>query len=179
MCLFFSDHATSSVKLVSFNMVNKSTVSTWTSKDFAFLRWKWTSKYLNIQTAIICWQLHSTGPPPHCVQWFIFSLWCLIFFLFFFVMLILKVSLQRSVTAVSHKETIKRDYLNLQKFLSRICGYFFTKFFLLLLLNDSLFKREKKRLRLFFQVAAWHLLFVLCKINLIFSLFYMLVCDFY
>lgn len=74
---------------------------------------------------------------------------------FFFVMLILKVSLQRSVTAVSHKETNRRDYLDLLKFLSRICGYFFTKFFLLLLLlNDSLFKREKKDSGFFFQVAA-------------------------
>lgn len=70
-------------------------------------------------------------------------------------MLILKVSLQRSVTAVSHKETNRRDYLDLLKFLSRICGYFFTKFFLLLLLlNDSLFKREKKDSGFFFQVAA-------------------------
>lgn len=159
MCLFFSHHATSSVKLV-----NKSTVSTWTSEDFAFLRWKWTSEYLKIQTAIICWQLHSTGPPPHCVQWLIFSLWCWIFY--FFVMLILKVSLQRIVIAVSHKETIKRDYLNLQKFLSRICGYFFKKFFLLLLLNDSLFKRERKKDSGFFSKLL-HDIFYLFFVKLI------------
>ncbi len=39
-CVFFSDNATSSVKLVSSNVVNKFTLSTWTSKDYAFLHWK-------------------------------------------------------------------------------------------------------------------------------------------
>lgn len=160
MCLLFSDHATSSIKLVSFKETNPlylpelQKIMPFSAENELWI-YKWLSSVDNFTAQDFLLTVSSDLSSASDVWWF-----------FFFVMLILKVSLQRSVTAVSHKETNRRDYLDLQKFfLSRICGYFFTKFFLLLLLNDSLFKREKKDSGLFFQVAAWHLLFDLCKIN--------------
>lgn len=66
-------------------------------------------------------------------------------------MSILKVSLERSVTAVSHKETNRRDYWDLQGFeVENVAIFLHLKILsLFLLLNDCLFKQRSCRMIFF------------------------------
>lgn len=77
-------------------------------------------------------------------------------------MLILKVSLERSVTAVSHKETNRRDYWDLQGFeIENVAIFLHLKIIsLFLLLNDSLFKQRKKT-QAFFSKLLHDIFFLL------------------